>query len=71
MQLCITLHCRIDDIQDTCALRRGIPAADRVYGVANTISAAMHVIFIPLQRMLNTNQPELIRLYAEMMSESW
>jgi geranylgeranyl diphosphate synthase type 3 len=42
-----------------------------VYGVASTISAAMYVIFIPLQRMLSTNQPELIKLYIEMMVETW
>ena len=71
MQLCITLHCRIDDIQDNSALRRGIPAAHRVYGFASTISAAMHVIFKPLQRMFNSDQTELIKLYAEMLLELW
>ena len=34
VELCIILHCRIDDIQDNSILRRGIPAAHTVYGVA-------------------------------------
>ena len=69
MQLCITFHCRLDDIQDNSLLRRGIPAAHRVYGVASTISAALYALFISLQRALSTNQPELIKLYTEMMLE--
>jgi geranylgeranyl diphosphate synthase type 3 len=69
--LYITFHCRIDDIQDNSTVRRDIPAAHTVYGVASTISAAMYVIFIPLQRMLSTNQPELIKLYTEMMVQAW
>jgi geranylgeranyl diphosphate synthase type 3 len=71
LQMCINLHCRIDDIQDNCSVRRGIPAAHTVYGVARAISVAMCVIFTPLQRMLSTNQPDLIKLYTKMMLESW
>ena len=69
--MCITLHCRFDDIQDNSSLRRGIPAAHIVYGIANTISAAMYVNFISLQRVLSTNQHEMIKLYTEMMLEVW
>jgi len=42
-----------------------------VYGVASTISAAMYIIFISLQRMLSTNQTDLKKLYTEMMLEVW
>ena len=70
LPLCVTLHCRFDDIQDNSFLRRGIPAAHRVYGVASTISAAMYVIFISLHRVLSINRPEMIKLYTEMMLES-
>ena len=42
-----------------------------MYGVASTISAAINTILIPLQRMLSTNQPGLIKLYTEMMLEVW
>lgn len=71
LQLCITLLCRFDDIQDNSSLRRGIPAAHTVYGIANTISAAMYVNFISLQRVLSTNKHEMIKLYTEMMLEAW
>jgi len=70
LKFCVTLHCRFDDIQDNSFLRRGIPAAHTVYGVASTISAAMYVIFISLHRVLSINRPEMIKLYTEMMLES-
>jgi geranylgeranyl diphosphate synthase type 3 len=66
LQLCITLHCRIDDIQDNSFLRRGISAAHKVYGVARTISAAMCVYFISLQKALSSNHSDMIKLYTEM-----
>ena len=71
MQLCVSLHCRIDDIQDNCSLRRGIPATHTVYGVGRAISVAMCALFTPLQRVLSTNQPDLIKVYTKMMLESW
>ena len=66
LQLCITLHCRIDDIQDNSVLRRGIPAAHRVYGVANTISSAICVHLILPQRALISNHADMIKLYTGM-----
>jgi len=71
LQMCITLHCRIDDIQDNSDLYRGIPAAHKVYGVASAISAAMYIIFVQMQRMLSTNQTGLIKLYTETMLQEW
>jgi geranylgeranyl pyrophosphate synthase len=71
LQLCITLHYRIYDIQDDSSLRRGIPTAHTVYGVASTTIAAICVIFILLQRLLRFNYSVMIKLYTEMMSESW
>ena len=71
LQLCITFHCRFDDIQDNSLLCRSVPAAHRVYGIANTISAAMFASFMLLQRVLSINQQEMIKLYADMMLEAW
>ena len=65
------LHCRLDDILDNSFLRKDIPTAHTVYGVASTISAAMYAIFISLQKVHVTNQPEVIKLFTEMMLESW
>jgi geranylgeranyl diphosphate synthase type 3 len=55
----------------TTLLHRGIPTAHTVYGVASTISAAICVNFMSLQRVLSTNQTELIKLFTEMMLEGW
>jgi geranylgeranyl diphosphate synthase type 3 len=65
------MDCRLDDIQDNSAVRRGIPAAHTVYGVASTISAAICMPFISLQRALSFNQPEIIKLYTEMNLNLW
>ena len=62
MELCIILYCRIDDIQDNSILRRGIPAAHTVYGVASTINAANHVHFIWLNKVQSLNHPKAMAL---------
>jgi geranylgeranyl diphosphate synthase type 3 len=65
------LNCRIDDIQDNSALRRGVPTAHRVYGVAGTINAALYAIFISPQRTLIFNHADTIKLYTKMLLEVW
>ena len=69
MKLCIILHCRIDDIEDNSILRRGIPVAHSIYGVASTINAANYVIFIALERVLSLNHPEATTVYTEQLLE--
>lgn len=49
----------IDDIQDNSILRRGIPVAHAIYGVARTISAANYVMFIALERVIALNHPQV------------
>lgn len=48
---------RIDDIQDNSILRRGIPVAHSVYGIASSLSAANYVLFIALERVVNLQHP--------------
>jgi len=62
VELCIILHCRIDDIQDNSVLRRGIPAAHTIYGVPSTINAANYIQFIGLDRLQNLNHPKAMAL---------
>ena len=62
LELCIILHCRIDDIQDNSILRRGIPAAHTVYGIASTINAANYVHFIWLNRVQSLNHLKAMAL---------
>jgi len=69
LELCIILYCRIDDIQDNSLLRRGIPAAHTVYGVASTINAANYVHFIELNRVQSLNHPKAMALFTEHLLE--
>nr|XP_018903377.1 PREDICTED: geranylgeranyl pyrophosphate synthase isoform X1 [Bemisia tabaci] len=57
----------IDDIQDNSILRRGIPVAHSIYGVASTINAANYVLFIALERVLSLGHPEATSVYTEQL----
>ncbi|XP_069695704.1 terpene synthase isoform X2 [Periplaneta americana] len=59
----------IDDIQDNSILRRGIPVAHSIYGVASTINAANYVLFVALERVLSLNHPEATMVYTEQLLE--
>jgi geranylgeranyl diphosphate synthase type 3 len=69
LQLCIILHCRIDDIQDNSVLRRGIPVAHKIYGVASTINAANYAYLTGMKRVLSLNHPEATTMYTEGLLE--
>lgn len=56
--LCLMICCsvlynfyRIDDIEDNSILRRGIPVAHSIYGVASTINAANYVFILALEEV--------------------
>jgi geranylgeranyl diphosphate synthase type 3 len=51
VKLCIILHSRLDDMQDHSVLRRGVPAAHKIYGVTSTINASTYAHFVALNRM--------------------
>lgn len=59
----------IDDIQDNSILRRGIPVAHSIYGVASTINAANYVMFIALEKVISLNHHEAINVYTEQLLE--
>jgi geranylgeranyl diphosphate synthase type 3 len=60
--------CRIDDIQDNSKLRRGVPSAHEVYGVAQTINSANYVYFQAQQQLLDLpNWPEAFKIFNEEM----
>lgn len=48
---------RTDDIQDNSILRRGIPVAHSVYGIASSLNAANYILFIALERVVNLQHP--------------
>ncbi|KAL3280388.1 hypothetical protein HHI36_017873 [Cryptolaemus montrouzieri] len=59
----------IDDIQDSSILRRGIPVAHAIYGVPSTINAANYGMFIALERVLELQHPEAVKVYTEQLLE--
>jgi geranylgeranyl diphosphate synthase type 3 len=63
------LHCRIDDIEDNSVLRRGIPVAHSIYGVASTINAANYILLRGLKRAQSLNHPEAMKLCAKHLLE--
>ncbi|KAJ3100772.1 Geranylgeranyl pyrophosphate synthase [Phlyctochytrium planicorne] len=55
----------IDDVQDDSALRRGIPVAHNIYGVATVINSANYVYFVALQRALALQDPQIVEIFTQ------
>lgn len=53
---------RIDDIEDNSCLRRGVPVAHSIYGVASTINAANYMFFLALEKVQQLDHPD-VRLF--------
>lgn len=56
---------RVDDVEDSSVLRRGIPVANSIFGVAQTINSANYVYFRALQDLALMGNPKLIEIYTE------
>ncbi|XP_037792044.1 geranylgeranyl pyrophosphate synthase-like [Penaeus monodon] len=59
----------IDDIEDNSVLRRGIPVAHRVYGIAATINSANYVYVLSLEKVLALNHPKATTILCEQLLE--
>ncbi|XP_045446781.1 geranylgeranyl pyrophosphate synthase [Melitaea cinxia] len=59
----------LDDIQDNSILRRGIPVAHSIYGIASTINAANYVVIIALEKTLKLGHPMATTVYTEQLLE--
>ncbi|KAF2646247.1 terpenoid synthase [Massarina eburnea CBS 473.64] len=55
----------VDDVEDGSVLRRGIPVANSIYGVAQTINSANYVYFRALQELMVMGNPKLIEIYSD------
>ncbi|KAH9396538.1 Geranylgeranyl pyrophosphate synthase [Tyrophagus putrescentiae] len=44
----------IDDIEDNATLRRGIPVAHNIFGIASTVNSANYVYFLSLEKLIKT-----------------
>ncbi|KIW13438.1 hypothetical protein PV08_08626 [Exophiala spinifera] len=55
----------IDDVQDGSQLRRGIPVAHNIFGVAQTINSANYVYFLALQELQKLdNKDEAMEIFT-------
>ena len=55
----------VDDVEDNSILRRGIPVANSIFGVAQTINSANYVYFKALQDLMVMGNPKLIEIFTE------
>jgi geranylgeranyl diphosphate synthase type 3 len=56
---------RIDDVEDSSVLRRGIPVAHNIFGTAQTINSANYVYFLALQEIQQLHNPAAIDIYVK------
>lgn len=54
----------IDDIEDNSVLRRGIPVAHRVFGVASAINSANYIYFVAMERTLQLGHPKAMEIFT-------
>jgi len=66
---CFCVFFRIDDIEDNSILRRGIPVAHSIYGVASTVNTANYVLFLALEKVLQLGHQEATKVYTEQLLE--
>jgi geranylgeranyl diphosphate synthase type 3 len=59
------LASRIDDIEDDSSLRRGVPVAHHIYGMAQTINCANYAYFLAQQELQKLGDPMLQVIFNE------
>lgn len=55
----------VDDVEDSSLLRRGIPVAHSIFGMAQTINSANYVYFEALQELVKLDNPQTIQIYSD------
>jgi geranylgeranyl diphosphate synthase, type III len=55
----------IDDIEDNSKLRRGVPVAHSIYGIASTINCANYVYFLALEKCSKLNSPRAMNVFIQ------
>lgn len=55
----------VDDIEDNSKLRRGVPVAHTIYGVASTINCANYVYFQALDKCHKLDNPKCVSMFIE------
>jgi len=55
----------IDDIEDNSKMRRGVPVAHTIYGVASTINCANYVYFLAMEKCMKIGSAEATSVFLE------
>jgi geranylgeranyl diphosphate synthase, type III len=55
----------VDDVEDSSSLRRGLPVAHNIFGVAQTINSANYIYFCALQELQKLRNQKVISIYVE------
>eukprot|EP00123_Amoebidium_parasiticum_P000656 comp11520_c0_seq1/m.5968 comp11520_c0_seq1/g.5968 ORF comp11520_c0_seq1/g.5968 comp11520_c0_seq1/m.5968 type:complete len:319 (-) comp11520_c0_seq1:418-1374(-) len=59
----------VDDIEDNSKLRRGVPVAHSMYGIASTINCANYVYFLAMEKVVPLNNFEAMKILTEELIE--
>jgi len=54
----------IDDIEDNSKLRRGVPVAHSIFGVASTINSANYAYFLALEKCHALHNPQAMKVFV-------
>lgn len=57
----------IDDIEDNSKLRRGVPVAHSIFGIATTINCANYVYFLALEKCHSLENPSAMSIFVQEM----
>jgi len=60
----ISFH-RVDDVEDSSVLRRGVPVANSIFGTAQVINSANYVYFLALRELSKLSNPKMIEIFTE------
>ena len=63
-KFCCVPYYRIDDIEDSSILRRGIPVAHHIFGVPSTINAANYIYFVGLEKTLTLGHADATKVFT-------
>lgn len=56
---------RIDDIQDSSQLRRGLPVAHKIFGIAQTINSANYAYFQAQSELHKIGDPRAVEIFTD------
>ncbi|KAI9289231.1 geranylgeranyl pyrophosphate synthase [Umbelopsis sp. AD052] len=55
----------VDDVEDDSDLRRGVPVAHKIYGIAQTVNCANYVYFLALNEIIKLGNSKMVDIYTE------